>query len=135
VLSCFMQDFQLNPAMANFLNLGDAARLYDKVMRLWLQYRTLFPLSVHVLRYEDLVRDFEETVTSALCFLRVAWDDRVRDYAATARRRERIYTTSYNQVTEPLYTRAQGRWERYREHMEPVLPLLLPWAERFGYGT
>lgn len=67
--------------------------------------------------------------------LRVAWDDRVRDYAATARRRERIYTTSYNQVTEPLYTRAQGRWERYREHMEPVLPLLLPWAKSFGYRT
>ena len=34
VLSCFMQNFDLNDAMANFLDLGDAARLYDLVARL-----------------------------------------------------------------------------------------------------
>ena len=61
-------------------------------------------------------------------------DDGVRNYAETAHSREKIYTPSYNQVTQPLYTRARGRWERYREKMQPVLPVLLPWARRFGYG-
>ena len=55
------------------------------------------------------------------------------DYAATARARGRINTASYHQVVQPLYSHAKGRWERYREHMEPVLPMLAPWVERFGY--
>jgi hypothetical protein len=28
-----------------------------------------------------------------------------------------------------------GRWHAYREHFEPVLPVLRPWIERFGYGV
>ena len=133
VLSCFMQDFKITDAMANFLDLGDAARLYDKVMSLWHQYREVLPLKVHTVRYESLIGAFEETLTPALEFLGVGWDDRIRSYTKTALRRTRITTPSYSQVTQPLYTRARGRWERYRRHMEPVLPILLPWARRFGY--
>ncbi len=134
VLSCFMQDFKINEAMANFQDLEEAARLYDKVMTLWQQYRTVLPLEVYTARYEVLIESFEETLTEILDFLGVDWDDGVRNYAETALRRGKINTPSYNQVTQPLYTRARGRWERYREHMQPVLPTLLPWARRFGYG-
>jgi hypothetical protein len=28
---------------------------------------------------------------------------------------------------------ASGRWKRYEKQLEPVLPVLLPWAERLGY--
>ena len=42
VLSCFMQNFVMNDAMANFLNLNDAAHLYDVVMKLWSQYISIF---------------------------------------------------------------------------------------------
>ena len=133
VLSCFMQSFKINEAMVNFLDLEDAARLYDKVMTLWRQYRTVLPLEVHTLRYESLIVGFEETLTPLLDFLGVGWDDGVRNYAAAANRRGIIKTPSYNQVTQPLYTRARGRWEQYREQMRPALPLLLPWAKRLGY--
>jgi hypothetical protein len=84
-------------------------------------------------RYESLIEVFEETLSPLLDFLGVDWDDAVKTYAETARQRRKIKTPSYNQVTQPIYTRARGRWERYREHMQPVLPTLLPWAERFGY--
>ncbi len=133
VLSCFMQDFEINEPMANFLDLEDAARLYDKVMSLWQQYRAVLPLEVHTLRYENLIEAFEETLTPALDFLGVGWDDGIRNYAKTAFRRTWITTPSYNQVTQRLYARARGRWERYREQMQPVLPILLPWVRRFGY--
>ena len=128
-----MQNFTLNDAMANFLDLKDAARLYDKVMALWQQYQEVLPLRVHTVRYETLVEAFEETLAPVFDFLGVGWDDGVRNYAETARRRRRINTASYDQVTQPLYTRARGRWQRYRAQMQPVLPLLLPWARRFGY--
>ena len=133
VLSCFMQNFGINDAMVNFLDLEDAARLYDRVMTLWGQYRAVLPLDVHTLRYESLIEAFEETLSPLLDFLGLDWDDGMRRYAETASSREIINTPSYNQVTQPLYSRACGRWRRYREPLAPVLPLLLPWAERFGY--
>ena len=66
-------------------------------------------------------------------FAGLDWDDGVLDHLGTASRRGALLNTSYNQVTEPLTQSASGRWRRYREQMEPVLPVLLPWAERLGY--
>lgn len=133
VLSCFMQNFKLNNPMANFLDLESSAVLYDQVMRLWSAYREAFDLNVHELVYEDLVIDMEGVVTPLLDFLDLGWDERMRDYRETALARGRINTPSYNQVTEKLYDRASGRWEGYKDQMEPALPLLMPWAEKFGY--
>ena len=53
-LSCFMQDFEANEAMANFLTLEDTANLYSKVMGLWKRYEEIFPLDYHIIKYEDL---------------------------------------------------------------------------------
>jgi tetratricopeptide (TPR) repeat protein len=135
VLSCFMQNFELNDAMASFLDLGDSARLYDLVLGYWERSRALFPLDVHVVRYEDLVDDPEAQLRSLLEHLGLPWDEKVLDHVATARKRAPIITPSYAQVAERIYKRASGRWERYRPQMEEVLPVLLPWAERLGYGA
>ena len=133
VLSCFMQNIKVNDAMANFLNLQDAALLYDKVMTIWRHYQAVLPLQVHTVKYESLIEEFEKTLVPLLDFLGLEWDDGIRNYAATARERGQINTPSYSQVTQPLYTRARGRWQRYREHMQPALAILLPWARRLDY--
>jgi Flp pilus assembly protein TadD/predicted O-methyltransferase YrrM len=135
VLSCFMHNFAPNAAMANFLTLEDSARFYDQVMRLWERYRTLWPLNVHPIRYEDLVADFAGTLRPLLDFLELPWDESVRRHADTARERGLIDTPSYHQVVRPIYRTAAGRWEQYREQLAPVLPVLQPWAERWGYGS
>ena len=134
VLSCHMRAFKMNEGMVNCLDLESAARLYDSVMRLWTQYQDVLPLHVHTVRYESLIRDFDSAVSTCLDFLGMDWDDGVRDYVETAKRSKQINTPSYDQVTQPLYTEASGRWQRYREHLGPVLPVLLPWAERMGYA-
>jgi len=133
VLSCYMRAFIMNAGMVNCLDLAEAARLYDSVMRLWTQYQDVLPLEVHTVRYETLIRDFDSTVSACLDFLDLDWDEGVRDYVETAKRSGQISTPSYDQVTQGLYTGASGRWQRYRKHLEPVLPVLLPWAERMGY--
>ncbi|HMC92677.1 MAG TPA: sulfotransferase, partial [Allosphingosinicella sp.] len=134
VLSCFMQAFEPNDAMANFLNLGDAADLYDKVFTFWEQCRAGLPLNVHPLRYEDLVEQPEEEMRALIGFLGLDWDPCLLDHRRTAAARGTIVTPSYAQVTQPLYRAAAGRWQRYRDQMAPVLPVLCPWAERLGYG-
>lgn len=133
VLSCYMRSFQMNEGMVNCLDLASAARLYDKVMQLWRLYREKLDLKVHTVRYESLIRDFDDTVSACLEFLGMDWDDGVRNYADTAHLSAQISTPSYDQVTQALYKEASGRWQRYRDHLEPVLPVLLPWAERLGY--
>jgi tetratricopeptide (TPR) repeat protein len=133
VLSCYMRPMRRNEATVNFLDLGNAARLYDRVMELWHSYLELLPISAQTVRYENLVEDFEGTVASCLEFIGLDRDDGVRNYAETARQESRVVTPSYDQVTRDIYSDASGRWERYREYLDPVLPVLLPWAERLGY--
>lgn len=134
VLSCFMQNFNLNPAMANFLDLDQSARFYAAVMELWQVYRKALDFEVYTLRYEDLIHDLRGICVPLIEFLGLEWDDILLNYRETARSREYIRTPSYDQVIQPLYRQASGRWENYRKQMEPVLPVLEPWIKEFGYA-
>lgn len=134
VLSCFMANFQLNHAMRAFTDIEEAARLYDAVLTAWTRARTMLPLDVHTIRYERMVEDLEGEMRPLLAFLGLDWDAKVLDNEAAAGTRPYIRTASYAQVAEPIYRRAAGRWERYRDQLAPVLPILAPWAERLGYG-
>ncbi|HWT13997.1 MAG TPA: sulfotransferase [Allosphingosinicella sp.] len=133
VLSCFMQGFEINDAMANFLDLEDTARLYDGVLSFWQRWSDELPLRVLELRYESLVGDVEAEMRLLVEFLGLPWSDSVLDHRRTAAERGVIPTPSYNQVTERVYSDSSGRWRRYREQLAPVLPILLPWAKRLGY--
>lgn len=130
VLSAFLQPF----GVVNFSDIEAAADYYDAMMSTWEASRQALPLNVHTVVYEDLVRDPESTLRAAVSFLGLEWDDRILDHRRTARERGTIITPSYDQVTQPLTTRTSGRWKRYRKQLEPVLPILLPWAERLGYS-
>jgi len=135
VLSCFMQTFTESPANANFHDLEDAACLYDRVFTLWRQYEEVLKPAVLEVRYEDVVTDLETAVRPVLDFIGVPWHPDLLDYHSTARERPFIRTASYNQVIRPLYSDAAGRWRRYREFLAPVIPVLDPWIEYFGYGS
>ena len=129
VLSCFMRKFSLRGATV----LGDLAQSYDEIFDLWQHYRDILDLTVHEVRYEDVVVDFRATVSGLLDFLGLSWNDAVLEFDKTARAKGPIFTPSYHQVTEKIYTRASGRWLRYRKHLAPVLPILAPWADKYGY--
>ena len=42
-------------------------------------------------------------------------------------------TNSYQQVAEPIYQRAAGRWQRYRKYLEPCIATLRPAADWLDY--
>lgn len=134
VLSGFMQSFVLNLGNANFLELADAADFYDACMRVWSASCDRLPLNVVTVRYEELVADPEATLRPVLSKLGLDWDQRMLDHRSTAKRRGTILNTSYNQVTEPLSAAPVLRWRRYERELAPVLPVLLPWAERLAYS-
>ena len=133
VLSCFMQPFGRNPVLANFLDLETSAQTYRRVMDLWLRYRETLPLQVHTLRYEELVANSQGTLRALLEFLDLPWSDALADHTAHARKRGRIYTPSYHQVVQPVYSGAVDRWRRYQKHFGAALEILRPYVEQFGY--
>lgn len=134
VLSCFMQGFSPNSAMANFFTIEDTADFYNRVMGLWRQAVDTLPMSCHMVKYENVVGRFDDEIGGTLRFLGLAWEDAVRDYTKTARQGGGISTPSYHQVSESLYQRANGRWQHYRRHMEPILGILEPWVRYLGYA-
>jgi len=134
VLSGFMQSFTLNDAMACFLTIDGAAGLYDSAMSLFSASRDALPIASHTLVYEQLVADPETALRPLIDFLGLAWRPALLDYRSTAKARGAIITPSYDQVVQPLTKAPSGRWRRYARELEPVLPILLPWAERLGYA-
>ena len=132
VLSCFRRRFGMNPSMYQLLTLEGAAAFYDAVMGLAEVYREILPSPLHLVRYESLVEDFEDTAKAACGFLGLDWDEGLRDFAERARKRG-ISTPSAAQVARGLNREGQDVWRRYREALAPVLPVLQPWVDRFGY--
>lgn len=133
VLSCFTTNFRLNDAMSSFLRLDTSAELYDLSFRSFELAMELLPIATHTIAYENVVSDRESELKSLFGFLGTDWNDAVLDHQQTALKRGRIKTASYSQVAEPIYARSSGRWRHYRRHLEPILPVLRPWAEKFGY--
>ena len=132
ILSCFQQRFSINVAMFHLTKTDMAASYYDRVMRIGETCRERLPLNVHVVRYEDVVNDMQKTVTDALSFLGLEWEDEIANYRDKARERW-ITTPSAEQVIEPLYQTSMGKWRNYQRQIAPVLPILEPWVEKFGY--
>ena len=133
VLSCFMQTFYETSANASFFTLEDSAHLYDQVFGLWRQYTDTLQLNTLQVKYEDLITEVESTCRRITDFLEMPWHPGVLEHERTAGDRPLIGTASYNQITRPLYTEAQGRWQRYRAEMQAVLPMLEPWIRYFEY--
>ncbi|MEK9673070.1 MAG: sulfotransferase [Rhodospirillaceae bacterium] len=134
-LSCFMQPFELNDAMAHFTTLPDTVAFYGRVMDLWRRQRDVLPLDVFEVRYEDLTRDLAPVARGLLEFLGLPWDDAVLDPTGHARSKGYIGTSSYHQVVEQINTRAVNRWRKFELHMTPFLPKLRAHIHGFGYDT
>tara|TARA_Y100000590_G_C15719157_1_gene1012915 strand:- start:984 stop:2600 length:1617 start_codon:yes stop_codon:yes gene_type:complete len=133
VFSCFMQSFKLNDAMSNFLDLEDAANLYNEVMTLWKQYINIFSVKYHIIKYEDLVLDFEKSAQKILKFLELSWSDNLFDFNKTVKNKGLISTPSYDQVNKPIYSRSIGRWKKYEKKISKIIPILKPWIKEFNY--
>lgn len=133
VLSCYMQDFQLNDAMVNFLDLESTARTYHQVMATWLALRSNLSLAWMEYRYEDLVDGFDATLRAILDFTGLGWHEDILSYAQKASGRD-ISTPSYREVLRPVDRRAVARWRNYQTQIAPVMPLLAPYLRSFGYA-
>jgi tetratricopeptide (TPR) repeat protein len=132
VFSCFRRPFRMTPVTYELMDLERGAALYAEAMDILQTFieRSASPYLIY--RHEDLVADFDITARSLCGFLGLEWRESMRDFAATAARRD-IRTPSAHQVTRGLNRDGIGAWRAYAGPMAPVLPILTRLAETYGY--
>jgi len=133
VVSCFQQRFGMNVAMSQLRSIDNAAAYYDHVMGLAMATRERTDLDLIEVKYESVVHDLEAEARRVVQFLGLDWDPAILAYRDLARVRM-IETPSAMQVVEPIYSRAQGKWQNYENHLAPALSRLDPWIKQFGYA-
>ena len=135
ILSCWMQDFELNAAMANMVDLDRIVELYCIAMETFKICKADYNLNIHTMKYEDLLEDLKGESSSLLKFLDLNWESQMADYHTTALKRGRINTPSYSQVSQPIYKDAKYRWINYKDYLGKYLDQIEPWIEEFGYDN
>ena len=118
-LSCWRTDFT-NYSWANDWN-HIARRLADhkRIVQHWQSVR---PTDWLIVRYEDLVHDFETNTRCLVDYLGLEWDPACLEFYLTQRV---VRTASQAQVRQPIYTRSVGQWRRYESIMKPLFEALM----------
>jgi Flp pilus assembly protein TadD len=132
VVSAYLRFFPLNEFSSGFSSWRSTCEAYAREMGYWLRMRELMSNNWLEVRYEEVVADLPGQARRTLEFLGLSWDPAVLDYR---RRNENqvVNSPSQQEVRQPVYQHALGRWRNYAEQLEPHLGLLKPFLEGFGY--
>ncbi len=68
-------------------------------------------------------------------FLELPWDERVLNRPEMRKEKGFISTPSYAQVMRPVSTKSVDRWRHYAGRIAPVLPIIGPPLDRWGYSA
>ncbi|WP_119392906.1 tetratricopeptide repeat-containing sulfotransferase family protein [Taklimakanibacter lacteus] len=114
-LSCFMQTFNEAHAYNRDLEtLGLYYREYHRLMRHW---KSVLPLEVFELPYEEMVAEQEAMSRSLIAFTGLEWDDACLAFHDTDRS---VSTPSRWQVRQPIYRSSVKAWRAYEKHLGPL---------------
>jgi tetratricopeptide (TPR) repeat protein len=129
VLSQFAHPFPPSPEAAETADIVTAAAQFAVTAGFVENAASRLPLETLLVRYEELVRDFDGQTRRVAAFLGLDWTPAVHDFAGTAARRG---TPAASAFQRGLINRS-GRWRPYATQLAPVLPMLRPWIEHWGY--
>ena len=133
ILSAYMHHFRLNPATENFLNLSDTAIIYNKIQKLLLNYKKTSEFNFYVIKYEDIIIDFENSIKKLIKFMNLKWSNELINFYKTAKKRDIIRTASYKQVIQPIYKSSLYKWKNYKSEIETIFPQVSKWIKYYNY--
>lgn len=135
MLSCYMQNFQSMVLTVACETLESLAKAYVAAFECWLYHVDVIKPDLFVSRYESLVADTPGQTRRIAEFLGLDDSESMLRFDSRALEKGYIATPSYAQVIQPINTKGLNRWHRYREYFEPVLPILQPMLDHWGYET
>ena len=134
LLSNYFQNFRSVVLGAVCADLESLARGYVAAMTYWLHHAELFQPQIFVSRYETLVAEPQRQAARLAEFLGLADAQPLLNSQARAKEKGYIATPSYTEVIQPITPRRVNRWQRYREALQPALPILEPMLRHWGYA-
>jgi len=99
-------------------SLGQYYRQYQALMEHWSE---VLPVTIRHQSYEELVRNPEAESRAIVDHAGLAWNDACLKPPGED---TQVFTFSREQVREPVYTSAVGRWKTYADHIKPLLEAL-----------
>jgi tetratricopeptide (TPR) repeat protein len=115
-LSCFTRLFAHDQAYT--YDLGELGRYYRAYAALMAHWRAVLPPGVMLeVEYEAVVADIEGQARRMVAHCGLPWDDACLAFHHNRRQ----VRTSASQVRRPIYRSAIGRWQPYRDRLQPLL--------------
>jgi tetratricopeptide (TPR) repeat protein len=99
----------------------DIARYYIAYKKLMAHWDKLFPGRIFEANYETMVQDQEGETRRMLDYCGLPFDERCLQFHKSERQ---VKTASATQVRQPIYKTSVRKWEKYREHLAPLLETL-----------
>lgn len=111
-VSCLRQNLEFP-----FCDMGSVGRYYRAYERLMHHWKSVLPLRILDVYYEELVLNQEEQTRRLIDFCGLSWDEQCLDFVATERA---VQTPSKWQVRQPIYRSSIGGWKKYDTHLDPL---------------
>jgi hypothetical protein len=100
---------------ARLRGLGQYYRAYDRLMAHW---RNVLPITIHEVRYEDMIADQEGQSRKLIDFIGLPWDSACLEFYKSARG---VTTPSQLQVRQPIYSSSLKRWKAFEPHIRDLI--------------
>jgi tetratricopeptide (TPR) repeat protein len=115
-VSCFTTHLRAN-AHGYAGDLGTLGLFYREYCLLMDHWRSVLPLAIYELDYENLIAAPEEESRKLVDFVGLPWDPAC---LAPQESGQPIQSMSRLQVRQPIYRSSVGRWRRYEKYLGPL---------------
>jgi tetratricopeptide (TPR) repeat protein len=113
-VSCWFTHFHFLQWTHDAGHIRSRFEAYESLMAHW---REVLPVTLHEVRYEELVRDVESGARQLIAACKLDWDPACLHFHRT---RRPVRTASAAQVRQPIYTHSVGRWRHYEEALRDL---------------
>jgi tetratricopeptide (TPR) repeat protein len=117
-VSCWMTDFRSIRWANDPEHIANRFQQYRRIMDHW---RTVLPVPVHEVTYEETVADLEGVVRRLVAACGLEWQPACLEFHRTQRP---IRTASVTQVRQPVYTKSVARWKHYERDLRALFAAL-----------
>jgi tetratricopeptide (TPR) repeat protein len=118
-ISIYFQNFATGNHFA--YDLSELGQYYREYLRLMNHWRTVLPIRIFELKYEDIVQQQEKISRKLVEFCGIEWDPACLDFYKNDRP---VLTASSWQVHQPIYTTSCGRWKNYEQFLDTLKEVL-----------
>lgn len=118
-LSIYFKSFNDSHKYAtDFESLAHQYKYYKEIMCYW---KSILPIKIYDIHYEDIVTDLEDQTINLLEFCELNLEKECLEFYKTQRH---VATASQTQVSRPIYKSSIGRWKNYSSQIQDFILLM-----------